>query len=310
MRVEENGVELASYGYDSQNRRIRKTANGRTVYYHYDLDNQLLAETLADGTPLREYVYLDGEPLAVRVHDINPGMYFYVNDHLGTPQQLVNLSREVVWKAAYLPFGAAQVRVGAITNNLRFPGQYYDAETGLHYNWNRYYNPATGRYISPDPIGLYGGLNLYAYVGNNPVNWSDPEGLWSIVGGFGGQANFHAFIAGISGSFVPIAGFGTENQGCVARTFCVRIGPGIYGGAGGVLQGGLSTGKLEDIGGWSFGIGGDFGVGPSSGGGQITVGKKSLVAAKGRYGGGAGISGGIDICKTKVDCPGTKNCDE
>ena len=177
MRVEENGVELASYGYDSQNRRIRKTANGRTVYYHYDLDNQLLAETLADGTPLREYVYLDGEPLAVRVHEINPGMYFYVNDHLGTPQQLMNLSREVAWKAAYLPFGAAQIRVGTITNNLRFPGQYYDAETGLHYNWNRYYNPAIGRYISADPIGLEGGLNLYAYVGNDPINVIDPEGL-------------------------------------------------------------------------------------------------------------------------------------
>ena len=177
VRVEENGVELASYGYDSQNRRIRKTANGRTVYYHYDLDNQLLAETLADGTPLREYVYLDGEPLAVRVHDINPGMYFYVNDHLGTPQQLMNLSREVVWKAAYLPFGAAQIRVGTITNNLRFPGQYYDAETGLHYNWNRYYNPAIGRYISADPVGLEGGMNLYAYVDNDPVNWSDPNGL-------------------------------------------------------------------------------------------------------------------------------------
>ena len=62
-------------------------------------------------------------------------------------------------------------------NNLRFPGQYYNAETGLHYNWNRYYDPETGRYLSPDPIGLDGGLNLYAYVENDPVNWSDPEGL-------------------------------------------------------------------------------------------------------------------------------------
>ena len=89
-----------------------------------------------------------------------------------------------MWQAAYLPFGEAQLRVGTITNNLRFPGQYFDAETGLHYNWNRYYDPATGRYISPDPIGLDGGLNLYAYVGNDPVNLVDPEGLWNW--GFGG----------------------------------------------------------------------------------------------------------------------------
>ena len=83
----------------------------------------------------------------------------------------------VVWQAAYLPCGEVQVQINTATNNLRFPGQYFDVETGLHYNWNRYYDPVTGRYISADPIGLDGGLNLYAYVGSNPVNWVDPEGL-------------------------------------------------------------------------------------------------------------------------------------
>ncbi len=64
-----------------------------------------------------------------------------------------------------------------ILNNLRFPGQYYDAETGLHYNWHRFYDPETGRYITADPIGLAGGMNLYAYVAGDPVNAVDPEGL-------------------------------------------------------------------------------------------------------------------------------------
>jgi RHS repeat-associated protein len=60
-----------------------------------------------------------------------------------------------------------------------YPGQYYDSETGLHYNWHRYYDPATGRYISADPIGLDGGMNLYLYANANPISWDDPYGLVS-----------------------------------------------------------------------------------------------------------------------------------
>jgi RHS repeat-associated protein len=61
--------------------------------------------------------------------------------------------------------------------NLRYAGQYYDAETGLHYNWHRYYDPKTGRYITSDPIGLDGGLNTFTYVRNNPLRWTDSTGL-------------------------------------------------------------------------------------------------------------------------------------
>jgi len=61
-----------------------------------------------------------------------------------------------------------------------YPGQYYDSETGLHYNYFRYYDPSTGRYVTPDPIGLDGGINLFTYVGNNPVAFVDPEGLARI----------------------------------------------------------------------------------------------------------------------------------
>ena len=181
LQVERDSTVVAVYAYDSRNRRISKTVGEQTIHYHYDLNNHLIAESLADGTPLREYLYLDNEPLAMREYQTNPGCYYFINDHLGTPQQLVTTTGTVVWQAAYLPYGEVQVQVNTVTNNLRFPGQYFDVETGLHYNWNRYYDPVTGRYISADPIGLEGGLNLYAYVSCNPVNAIDQKGLVDIL---------------------------------------------------------------------------------------------------------------------------------
>ena len=117
---------------------------------------------------------------AVRAGD---HVYYFHNDHLGTPQALTDAAGRTVWTAEYEPFGKAAVDEDpdgdgkVVVNNLRFPGQYYDAETGLHYNYHRDYDPATGRYLTPDPIGLAGGLNLYSYVSNNPINWIDPPGL-------------------------------------------------------------------------------------------------------------------------------------
>ncbi|MFC1896324.1 RHS repeat-associated core domain-containing protein, partial [Thermodesulfobacteriota bacterium] len=107
-------------------------------------------------------------------------LFFYHLDHLGTPMLMTDENADVVWQAEYQPFGQAHVGASSTaTNNIRFPGQYYDNETGLHYNWHRYYDPVTGRYLTPDPIGLAGGdLNLYRYVWNKPTRLFDPWGLW------------------------------------------------------------------------------------------------------------------------------------
>ncbi len=110
-------------------------------------------------------------------------VHYVHNDHLGTPRQVTDSSGTVIWRWDSDPFGATYPNDdpdndGVVFGlNLRFPGQYYDAETGLHYNYFRYYDPSTGRYITSDPIGLEGGLNTYTYVGNNPIMWFDPFGL-------------------------------------------------------------------------------------------------------------------------------------
>jgi RHS repeat-associated protein len=88
-----------------------------------------------------------------------------------------------------LPFGETWSAAGPGTTDLRFPGQLYDPETGLHYNYFRDYDPSTGRYMESDPIGLEGGINTYAYVEGNPVTHLDPYGLESLLGGGGIGAN-------------------------------------------------------------------------------------------------------------------------
>lgn len=98
-------------------------------------------------------------------------------DHIGTPFAVSNSKGEIVWDVEFLSYGETrQVYKNKITFNLRLPGQYFDEETGLHYNRHRYYDPELGRYITPDPIGVSGGINLYAYV-QNPLSEIDFLGL-------------------------------------------------------------------------------------------------------------------------------------
>ena len=111
-------------------------------------------------------------------------VYYIHTDHLGTPRKVSDpATNAVVWNWDSDPFGTTAANDdpdgdgNQFVLNLRFPGQYYDSESGLHYNYFRYYDPKTGRYLTSDPIGLEGGLNTYAYVSNNPINFFDPDGL-------------------------------------------------------------------------------------------------------------------------------------
>ncbi|MDF5861628.1 RHS repeat-associated core domain-containing protein [Pseudomonas aeruginosa] len=105
-------------------------------------------------------------------------MLYLHGDHLDTPRLATDASGQIAWQWQSDAFGRGEaLSQGSTRVNLRFPGQYYDAESGLHYNYFRDYDPETGRYVESDPIGLDGGLNTYAYVGSNPVGLVDPNGL-------------------------------------------------------------------------------------------------------------------------------------
>jgi RHS repeat-associated protein len=107
---------------------------------------------------------------------------FYQCDHLGTPQELTDHEGRIAWSAQYKAWGEAKQaiseagRKAGFRNPIRFQGQYFDDETGLHYNRHRYYDPHSGRFTSSDPIKLRGGINLHRYV-LSPVQWIDPLGL-------------------------------------------------------------------------------------------------------------------------------------
>jgi RHS repeat-associated protein len=102
---------------------------------------------------------------------------YYHNDHLGTPMFLTDETGAIVWRREQEPFGGTSYLRGGVTENLRFPGQYYDAETGLAQNRHRDYSSRLGRYTEADPIGLSGGVNLYIYGYGNPVSNTDSTGL-------------------------------------------------------------------------------------------------------------------------------------
>ncbi|QBH29360.1 RHS repeat-associated core domain-containing protein [Vibrio vulnificus] len=171
VQVDSDGV-LSHFEYDALGRRSRKVTESGTTEFIWQ-GSQLIGEY--HNGKYRWYFYLPNSHTPIMLVE-DEQCYFYQCDQIGTPLALVDEHGSVVWQARYDTYGRAHIEVESVGNPLRFQGQYHDVETGLHYNLARYYDPRTGRFIQPDPIGLLGGINHYQYA-PNPVMWVDPHGL-------------------------------------------------------------------------------------------------------------------------------------
>lgn len=195
------GGKTHTYKYNALDQRIIKNGplSPRFLFF-YDPSGQLIGEyqdNAATTTPTddwlvrQETIWLENIPVAVitkpaATSDIQ--VHYIHADHLNTPRVIVDQTNTIVWRwdnthafGANLPNEDPDSNGQLFEYHPRFPGQYFDKETGLHYNYFRYYEPETGRYISPDPIGLAGGMNVWGYVGQNPLDYIDHLGLFRIL---------------------------------------------------------------------------------------------------------------------------------
>ncbi|WP_268801098.1 RHS repeat-associated core domain-containing protein [Pseudomonas huanghezhanensis] len=210
IEVKAQNGNVVRMTYDPLGRRIGKTEYAPEGY---ELENtvftwdglRLLQDHRYGRTTL--YVYADDgyEPLA-RVESQGPHSitHYYHNDLNGLPERLTDSDGETVWSATFQIWGNTPQETSdlgyGVHQNLRFQGQYLDRETGLHYNTFRYYDPDIGRFTTPDPIGLAGGINLYQYA-PNPLGWIDPWG-WSCTA-ITARSRSHAYLLAKKHAQVP-----------------------------------------------------------------------------------------------------------
>ncbi|WHI48480.1 RHS repeat-associated core domain-containing protein [Microbulbifer sp. VAAF005] len=178
INVEKDGVSVGSYQYNPYGQRVKKSTD-KSVYFLWG-EEGLQAEYDENGHLISEYMFKPNsiwmaDPIFIR--DGGGDVYYYQNSILGAPKRLFDSGGKLVWSAEYDIFGQAYIDKESKENNLRFPGQYFDVESGLLHNFHRDYDPSTGRYLQSDPLGLSAGINTYIYAESSPTFWVDPYGL-------------------------------------------------------------------------------------------------------------------------------------
>jgi RHS repeat-associated protein len=233
------GTTTASYGINGIGQRISKTGNtvpnGGTNEFVYDDQGHLLGEYGSTGTIIEETAYLSGTPIAVFTGASGGTTSSVTADWIGAPHIVTNSSKTYQWRWDHYDFGnnapnQNPAGLGIFNYNLRFPGQYYDAESALYYNNNRDYNPTLGRYIQSDPIGLPSGINMYGYADGNPVNNTDRQGLCIDPGGTGIRYCIEEYIPEASAW-----GFGGDNRGPMSAGGTFRSQQLIWNGPNGQI---------------------------------------------------------------------------
>jgi len=251
-----NGLTVGTYIYNALGQRVDSAA-ATTERFDYDEAGHLIG-TYGVG-PKRIYVWLDDLPIALVDNTVNGSVTtstvnYVIADQLGTPRAVTNGAGTVLWGWGYQgnPFGEQQPTSSTgYVLNLRYPGQYYDAETGTVYNGFRNYEPGLGRYLQSDPIGLNGGISTYAYVGNDPLSGIDPLGLDTFQIGFSFTYSFKIpwTSIGAAGTAGVGAAFDTTGQIATYGYYGGAAAYGTFGANGGVQFAGSNADTVQDLGG-------------------------------------------------------------
>jgi RHS repeat-associated protein len=300
-----------AYYVNPEGQRLRKTGTAGTTYFAPDQGGSLLAEN--NNGAWVDYVWLNGRLIGRMA---NNQAYAIHDDQLGRPEAMTDASQHVVWRAQNLAF-TRNVTIASVPLNLGFPGQYYDVETSAWNNGFRDYNAGLGRYIESDPIGLAGGINTYAYVGDDPLTNADLLGLYCMsqaaiaatadasggaVAGGGSLAEFGpdgiavgAVLGGVAGGILGYTGAKTLGRatasGAMAgatSSISMPISGPIGGALGGLVAWGAQKLGINDT--LSGIIGSTAGGAATGAAGTVIEGVEGGAAAGGTLGAAAGLT--------------------